>query len=76
MEIYKTSHKAKIRFNGRTYTRRVYEFLDDDTKWWRDCVKQGAMCGCDPNAFIVLDSFEDVTVIEEAIGMPGKWMPR
>lgn len=76
MKIYKTSRKAKIRFNGRTYTRRIYEFLDDDTRWWRDCIRQGSMCGYDPNTLIVLDAFEDVTIIEEAIGMPGKWMPR
>lgn len=74
MKLYKTSRKARIRFNGRTYTRRIYEFIDGDTGWWRECVKQGAMCGCDPNAFIVLDHFDNVTVTEEASGMPGRWM--
>lgn len=72
-QVRKTSKMAWIRFNGKTYKRRVYEFLDPDTRWWRECVKQGSMCGSDPNAFIVLDFFENGYVRDEGAYMPGTW---
>lgn len=72
-KTHKTTRKARIRWNGKTYTRRIYEFLDPDTKWWRDCVKLGSMSLYNGNSLCPLDSFDDVTVCEEGAYMPGRW---
>lgn len=73
MQLHRTTRKARIRFGGSTYRRVVYEFLDDETKWWRECVKLGSMSAYNPECYVPLDTFDDYTVIEEACGMPGRW---
>ena len=75
-EVYRTSRRAKIRWNGKEYERVVYEFMDDEVNWWRDCVRLGGMSLYAPNAFVPLDTFEDYRVFEHATVMPGRWMPR
>ena len=66
MELHKTTRKAVIKFGGKRYERRIYEFIDPVAKWWRDAVKLGSM-GSDPQAYVPLDTFDDYKVIELAV---------
>jgi hypothetical protein len=75
-KVYMTSRRAKIRWNGKEYERVVYEFMDDESRWWRDCVRLGGMSLYTPNAFVPLDTFDEYRVFEEAVMMPGRWVPR
>lgn len=72
--VRRTTRVATIRWNGKRYRRRVYEFIDPDTRWWRDTVRLGAMSMWNSDSFVPLDTFDEYEVFEEAIGMPGKWM--
>ena len=66
MKFRNTSCKASFVHHGKRYTRKVYEFLDPDTGWWRECIKLR-------EGYIPLDYFEDVTIRDEGAYMPGTW---
>lgn len=74
-KLSKTTRKARIKRDGKWYERVIYEFLDEDTGWWRDCVKLGSMSAYNPECYVPLDTFEDdeYRVIELASGTPGRW---
>ena len=72
-DFRRTTRVAYIKFGGKRYKRVVYEFIDPETGWWRDCVRIASM-GSNPDSYCPLDRFHDVKVIEMASGMPGQWM--
>jgi hypothetical protein len=71
--VRRTTRKVSIRFGGKTYRRRVYEFLDEEIGWWRDCVKLGSMSVYNPDCYVPLDTFEEYSTTEEAACIPGRW---
>ena len=72
-ELHKTSKVARIKWNGKTLRRIVYEFYDDEKHWWSECVRLGSMSQYNPNAYIPLDHFDEYTIRDEGAYIPGTY---